>query len=322
MVQILDFEREIFALETQIHDLVSLSHMYDSVGDITDEIAKLKKKLRRMKHDVYSNLKGWDKTMVARHPDRPHMMDYVNHIFTDFFELHGDRHGGYGPSIVAGPAQFGDLSVMVVGHQKGRDMEEKIARNFGMSQPSGYRKALRLMRMAEKFNMPIITFIDTPGAYPGVDAEEKGQSEAIATNMFTMIQLRVPIICVVIGEGGSGGALAIGVGDRIVMLEHSVYSVISPEGCASILWEDKKKNAQAADALCLTANHLLKFEVIDQIVREPLGGAHRNHKQAAIRLKKALRSTLSDLKEIDIDKLVELREEKFRQMGKVVEVDA
>ena len=322
MVQILDFEREIFALETQIHDLVSLSHMYDSVGDITHEIAKLKKKLRRMKHDVYSNLKGWDKTMVARHPDRPHMMDYINHIFTDFFELHGDRHGGYGPSIVAGPAQFGDLSVMVVGHQKGRSMDEKIARNFGMSQPSGYRKALRLMRMAEKFNMPIITFIDTPGAYPGVDAEEKGQSEAIATNMFNMIQLRVPIICVVIGEGGSGGALAIGVGDRIVMLEHSVYSVISPEGCASILWEDKKKNAQAADALCLTANHLLKFEIIDEIVREPLGGAHRNHKQAAIRLKKALRSNLSKLKEIDTNKLVELREEKFRQMGKVIEVGA
>jgi acetyl-CoA carboxylase carboxyl transferase subunit alpha len=322
MVQILDFEREIFALETQIHDLVSLSHMYDSVGDITHDIAKLKKKLRRMKHDVYSNLKGWDKTMVARHPDRPHMMDYINHIFTDFFELHGDRHGGYGPSIVAGPAQFGDSSVMVVGHQKGRDMEEKIARNFGMSQPSGYRKALRLMRMAEKFNMPIITFIDTPGAYPGIDAEEKGQSEAIATNMFNMIQLRVPIICVVIGEGGSGGALAIGVGDRIVMLEHSVYSVISPEGCASILWEDKKKNAQAADALCLTANHLLKFQIIDQVVREPLGGAHRNHKQAAIRLKKSLRSTLAELKEIDTDKLVELREEKFRKMGKVVEVGA
>ena len=320
MVQILDFEREIFALETQIHDLVSLSHMYDSVGDITHEIYKLKKKLRRMKHDVYSNLKGWDKTMVARHPDRPHMLDYIQNIFTDFFELHGDRHGGYGPSIVAGPAKFGDLSVMVVGHQKGREMEEKIARNFGMSQPSGYRKALRLMRMAEKFNMPIITFIDTPGACPGVDAEEKGQSEAIATNMFSMIQMRVPIICVVIGEGGSGGALAIGVGDRILMLEHSVYSVISPEGCASILWEDKKKTGQAADALCLTANHLLKFEIIDQIVREPLGGAHRNHKQAAIRLKKALRKNLLELKEFNPDELVELREEKFRKMGEVVEV--
>ncbi|MZG53094.1 MAG: acetyl-CoA carboxylase carboxyltransferase subunit alpha [Nitrospinae bacterium] len=322
MVQILEFEREIFALETQIHDLVSLSNMYDSVGDITDEITKLKKKLRRMKHDVYSNLKGWDKTLVARHPDRPHMLDYIKNIFSDFYELHGDRHGGYGPSIVAGLAKFGDQSVMVVGHQKGREMEEKIARNFGMSQPSGYRKALRLMRMAEKFSMPVITFIDTPGAYPGVDAEEKGQSEAIATNMFSMIQMRVPIICVVIGEGGSGGALAIGVGDRILMLEHSVYSVISPEGCASILWEDKNKTGQAADALCLTANHLLKFEVIDQIVREPLGGAHRNHKQAAIRLKKALRTNLAELREIRPDELVRLREEKFRKMGEVVEASA
>ena len=322
MVQILDFEREIFALETQIRDLVSLSHMYDSVGDITDEISKLKKKLRRMKHDVYSNLKGWDKTMVARHRDRPHMLDYVDHIFTDFFELHGDRHGGYGPSIVSGPAKFDDFSVMVVGHQKGREMEEKIARNFGMSPPSGYRKALRVMQMAEKFSMPIITFIDTPGAYPGVDAEEKGQSEAIARNMFGMVPLRVPIICVVIGEGGSGGALAIGVGDRILMLEHSVYSVISPEGCASILWEDKNKNKQAADALCLTTNHLLKFEIIDQIVREPLGGAHRNHKRAAIRLKKTLRKNLLELREINPDELVKLREEKFRKMGKVIEEGA
>jgi len=320
MVQILDFEKEIFALEKQIHDLVSLSYMYDSVGDITEEISKLKKKLRKMKHDVYSNLKGWDKTLVARHPDRPYTLDYLDLVFTDFFELHGDRHGGYGPSIVGGVARFDGRSVMVVGHQKGRDAKEKIRRNFGMSQPAGYRKALRLMRMAEKFNMPIITFIDTPGAYPGVDAEEKGQSEAIATNMFSMIQMRVPIICVVIGEGGSGGALAIGVGDRILMLEHSVYSVISPEGCASILWEDKSKNRQAADALCLTANHLLKFKIVDQIVREPLGGAHRNHKQAAIRLKKALRKNLLELKEIDPDKLVTLREEKFRKMGEVVEI--
>ena len=322
MVQILDFEREIFSLETQIHDLVSLSNMYDSVGDITDEITKLKKKLRRMKHDVYSNLKGWDKTLVARHPDRPHLLDYIKNIFSDFYELHGDRHGGNGPAIVAGLAKFGDLSMMVIGHQKGRKMEEKIARNFGMSQPSGYRKALRLMRMAEKFSMPIITFIDTPGAYPGVDAEEKGQSEAIATNMFSMIQMRVPIICVVIGEGGSGGALAIGVGDRVLMLEHSVYSVISPEGCASILWEDRNKTGQAADALCLTAKHLLKFKVIDQIVREPLGGAHRNHKQAAIRLKKALRKNLTELIEINPDELVKLREEKFRKMGEVLETKA
>ena len=319
MVQILDFEREIFALETQIQDLVSLSHMYDSVGDITHEITKLKKKLRRMKHDVYSNLKGWDKTLVARHPDRPYTLDYLDSVFTEFFELHGDRHGGYGPSIVGGVARFDGKSVMIVGHQKGRDIKEKIRRNFGMSQPAGYRKALRLMQMAEKFNMPIITFIDTPGAYPGVDAEEKGQAQAIATNMFSIIQLKVPIICVIIGEGGSGGALAIGIGDHITMLEHSVYSVISPEGCASILWGDKKKTAQAADALCITANDLLKFEVIDEIVREPLGGAHRNHKQAAIRMKKSLRKNLERLTQIPLSELIQLREKKFREMGEFVE---
>ena len=319
MVQILDFEREIIALETQIQDLVSMSHMYDSVGDITHEIAKLKKKLRRMKHDVYSNLKGWDKTLVARHPDRPYTLDYLGLVFTDFFELHGDRHGGYGPSIVGGVARFDGRSVMVVGHQKGRDNKEKIRRNFGMSQPAGYRKALRLMQMAEKFNMPVITFIDTPGAYPGVDAEEKGQAEAIATNMFSIIPLKVPIICVVIGEGGSGGALAIGIGDHITMLEHSVYSVISPEGCASILWGDKEKISQAADALCITANDLLKFKVIDEVVREPLGGAHRNHKQAAIRMKKSLRKNLDRLTQIPLSELILLREKKFREMGKFVE---
>jgi acetyl-CoA carboxylase carboxyl transferase subunit alpha len=319
MVQILDFEREIFALETQIQDLVSLSHMYDSVGDITHEITKLKKKLRRMKHDVYSNLKGWDKTLVARHPDRPYTLDYLDLVFTEFFELHGDRHGGYGPSIVGGVARFDGKSVMIVGHQKGRDIKEKIRRNFGMSQPAGYRKALRLMQMAEKFNMPVITFIDTPGAYPGVDAEEKGQAQAIATNMFSIIQLKVPIICVIIGEGGSGGALAIGIGDHITMLEHSVYSVISPEGCASILWGDKKKTAQAADALCITANDLLKFKVIDEIIREPLGGAHRNHKQAAIRMKKSLRKNLERLTQIPLSELIPLREKKFREMGKFVE---
>ena len=319
MVQILDFEREIFALETQIQDLVSLSHMYDSVGDITHEITKLKKKLRRMKHDVYSNLKGWDKTLVARHPDRPYTLDYLDLVFTEFFELHGDRHGGYGPSIVGGVARFDGKSVMIVGHQKGRDIKEKIRRNFGMSQPAGYRKALRLMQMAEKFNMPVITFIDTPGAYPGVDAEEKGQAQAIATNMFSIIQLKVPIICVIIGEGGSGGALAIGIGDHITMLEHSVYSVISPEGCASILWGDKKKTVQAADALCITANDLLKFKVIDEIIREPLGGAHRNHKQAAIRMKKSLRKNLERLTQIPLSELIPLREKKFREMGKFVE---
>ncbi len=314
-MQILSFERDIFALENQIQELVSLSHMYDSVGDITHEIHKLKKKLRHMKHDVFANLKGWQKTQVARHPDRPYTLDYLDLIFTDFQELHGDRHGGYGPSIVAGLAKFDDQSVMVIGHQKGREPAEKIRRNFGMSQPAGYRKALRLMKLAEKFDVPIITLIDTPGAYPGIDAEEKGQSEAIAQNLYCMINLKVPIIVVVIGEGGSGGALAIGVGDRILMFEHSVYSVISPEGCASILWGDKKKVEQAAEALCLTASSLLKVNVVDEVVREPLGGAHRNYKQAAISLRKALRTNLKTLIDSSPEELVQQRYEKFRAMG-------
>ena len=314
-MQILDFERDILALENQIQDLVSLSHMYDSVGDITHEISKLKKKLRRMKHEVFSSLKGWQKTQVARHSDRPYTLDYIQRIFTDFQELHGDRRGGYGPSVVGGLAKFDDQSIMVIGHQKGREPEEKIRRNFGMSQPAGYRKALRLINLAEKFDIPILTLIDTPGAYPGIDAEEKGQSEAIATNMFTMIDIKVPIIVVVIGEGGSGGALAIGVGDRVLMLEHSVYSVISPEGCASILWGDKEKVKQAAEALCLTATHLLGLKVIDEIVREPLGGAHRNHRQAAVSLRKAIRSNLKTLINQSPEELIEKRYEKFRSMG-------
>jgi acetyl-CoA carboxylase carboxyl transferase subunit alpha len=314
-LQILDFERDILALENQIQDLVSLSHMYDSVGDITHEISKLKKKLRRMKHEVFSNLKGWQKTQVARHSDRPYTLDYIERIFTNFQELHGDRRGGYGPSVVGGLAKLDDQSIMVIGHQKGREPAEKIRRNFGMSQPAGYRKALRLMKLAEKFDVPILTLIDTPGAYPGIDAEEKGQSEAIATNMFSMINIKVPIIVVVIGEGGSGGALAIGVGDRVLMLEHSVYSVISPEGCASILWDDKEKVKQAAEALCMTATHLMGMKIIDEIVREPLGGAHRNHKQAAGSLRKAIRANLKTLINNTTEELVEKRFEKFRSMG-------
>ena len=317
MVQILEFEREIFALENQIHELVSMSHMYDSVGDITHEIGKLHKKVRHMKHDVYAKLNGWQKTQVARHPDRPHTLDYIGYIFTDFIELHGDRHGGYGPSVVGGLGKFGDQSVMIIGHQKGRETQEKIHRNFGMSQPAGYRKALRLMKLAQKFRIPIINLIDTPGAYPGIDAEEKGQSEAIATNLFQMIDIDVPIIVTVIGEGGSGGALAIGVGNRVLMFEHSVYSVISPEGCASILWGDKEKVAQAAEALQLTAPSLLKLGVIDEIIREPLGGAHRHHKRTAILLKKALRKNLHDLSRLSPDELVHQRHEKFRKLGEV-----
>lgn len=315
MVQILEFEREIFAIENQIRELVSLSHSYDYVGDITHEIAKLKKKLRNMKFEVFSNLNGWQKTLVARHPARPYTLDYVKMMFDEFFELHGDRHGGYGPSIVGGMAKFGDQSIMVIGHQKGRTTQEKIQRNFGMAQPEDYRKALRLMRLAEKFGIPIITFIDTPGAYPGIDAEAEGQSEAIGANLFAMFGLKVPIIVVVIGEGGSGGALAIGIGDRILMLEHAVYSVISPEGCAGILWGNKDKLSQAAEALSLTAKDILGFKVIDQIVAEPLGGSHRNHKRMGILLKKALRVHLRELLKISPPQLVKNRYDKFRAMG-------
>lgn len=317
-MQILEFEKEIFNVENQIHELRSLSHMYDSIGDITHEIAKLNKKLRRMKFETFNNLNGWQKTQVARHPMRPYTLDYIRHIFTHFQELNGDRHGSLGSSIVGGMAKFDDLTVMVIGHQKGRDTKEKLLRNFGMTQPAGYRKALRLMELAEKFNLPVITFIDTPGAYPGVDAEEKGQSEAIARNLYVMAGLRVPLIATIIGEGGSGGALAIGMGNRVLMLEHSVYSVISPEGCASILWGDKEKVKQAADALCMTADQLLKLSVIDQIVTEPLGGAHRNHKRAAILLKKALRKHLNELSQISPDQLVEQRQDKFRNLGEYV----
>ena len=315
MMQILEFEQEIFAVENQIRELTSLTHMYDYVGDITHEIAKLKKKLRHMKYDVFNNLNGWQKTQVARHSARPYTLDYAQMIFTDFFELHGDRHGGYGPSIVGGLAKFGNQSVMVIGHQKGRTSQEKIKRNFGMAQPEDYRKALRLMKTAEKFGVPIISLIDTPGAYPGVDAEKEGQSEAIGANLLAMFGLKVPIIVVVIGEGGSGGALAIGIGDRIMMLEHSVYSVISPEGCASILWGGKDKLIQAAESLCLTAKDILRLKVIDQIVLEPLGGAHRNHKRMGILLKKAIRVHLRDLLKISTDELLKKRYEKFREMG-------
>ena len=317
MVQILEFEREIFALENQIREMVSLSHMYDNVGDITHEITRLHKKVRRMKHDTYSNLKGWQKTQVARHPDRPYTLDYIQYMFTDFIELHGDRHGGYGPSIVGGLAKLDDKTILVIGHQKGRSTQEKISRNFGMSQPAGYRKALRLMKLAQKFRIPIFNLIDTPGAYPGIDAEEKGQSEAIAKNLIEMIEIDVPIIVTIIGEGGSGGALAIGVGDRILMLEHSIYSVISPEGCASILWDDKDKVAQAADALSLTSSSLMKLGVIDEVVREPLGGAHRHHKRTAILLKKALRKNLHTILKLKPEELTKLRHEKFRRHGDI-----
>ncbi len=319
MQQILEFERELYAVENQIRELVSLSHMYEGVGDITHEIAKLKKKLRHKKRDVFNGLNGWQKTQVARHPGRPYTLDYIQYLFREFTELHGDRHGGYGPSVIGGFAKFDDRSIMVIGHQKGRDTQEKIKRNFGMSQPAGYRKAMRLMLLAEKFNIPVVTFIDTPGAYPGIDAEEKGQSEAIARNLQIMAGLKVPLISIVIGEGGSGGALAIGMGNRVMMLEHAIYSVISPEGCASILWDNQEKVKTAAEALCMTAQDLLHHKIIDNIITEPLGGAHRNHKRAAILLKKAMRPHLNELVEKKPDELIEQRQEKFRSLGVFLE---
>ncbi len=315
MQQILEFEREIYAVENQIRELVSLSHMYEGVGDITHEIAKLKKKLRHKKRDIFNGLNGWQKTQVARHPGRPYTLDYIQYLFREFTELHGDRHGGYGPSIIGGLVKFDQRTLMVIGHQKGRDMQEKINRNFGMSQPAGYRKAMRLMLLAEKFNIPIVTFIDTPGAYPGIHAEETGQSEAIARNLQVMAALKVPLISIVIGEGGSGGALAIGMGNRVLMLEHSIYSVISPEGCASILWDNQKKVSQAAEALCMTAQALFQHKIIDNIIPEPLGGAHRNHKRAAILMKKALRPHLAALLAMKPDQLIRQRQEKFRSLG-------
>jgi acetyl-CoA carboxylase carboxyl transferase subunit alpha len=314
-MHILEFEKEIVAVENQIREMKSLSHMYDSVGDITHEVGKLKKKLRRLTFEVFGNLNGWQKTQVARHPDRPHTLDYVKSVFTDFVELNGDRHGGLGPCLVGGLARLEGRPVMVMGHEKGRTPEEKIRRNFGMAQPEDYRKSQRLMKLAEKFGLPLITFIDTPGAYPGIAAEEQGQSEAIAANLMLMASLRVPSVAMVIGEGGSGGALAIGVADRILMFEHSVYSVISPEGCASILWDSQDKVEQAAEALGLTAKDLLDLRVIDKIIYEPLGGAHRHRKRAINILKKALRAALDEVLSVPPERLLVQRHAKFRNMG-------
>jgi len=318
MIQILEFEQEIFKLENQIQEMVSLSHMYDSVGDITHEIARLHKKVRHMKHDVYSNLKGWQKTQVARHPDRPYTLDYIKYIFTDFLELHGDRRGGYGPSVVGGLAKFDNSSVLIIGHQKGRDTQEKIKRNFGMSQPAGYRKALRLMKLAQKFRFPIINLIDTPGAYPGIDAEEKGQSEAIARNLIEMIEIDVPIIVAIIGEGGSGGALAIGIGDRILMLEHSVYSVISPEGCASILWHDATQAETAANALKLTPELLIETGICNKIIPEPLGGAHRNWNELFDTAKVEL---LATIKELDSNKSENFLKQRINKYNSLISME-
>jgi len=312
----LEFEKPIAELEDKIRELTELSG--DEL-DLKAEVGRLEKKVEKMREDIFSNLTRWQTVQVARHINRPFTMDYVRLIFTDFVELHGDRKFADDPAIVAGLARLDGEPVMVIGHQKGRDTKEKVYRNFGMPNPEGYRKALRLMEMAERFNLPVITFVDTPGAFPGIGAEERGQAEAIARNLCEMSAIRVPIVVVVTGEGGSGGALAIAVGDRILMLQHSIYSVISPEGCAAILWSDGSKGEVAAEALKPTARDLKELNVIDEIVPEPPGGAHRDHEAAALKVHEAIARNLRELREVPVEKLLDGRYEKFRRMGRFTE---
>jgi len=309
----LEFEQPIAELEAKIDELRYVSSEKDI--NISDEIARLRTKSSELTKTIFANLTAWQVSQLARHPQRPYLFDYIEKIFTDFHELHGDRAFSDDHAIVGGIARLKDRAVMVIGQQKGRDIKEKLQRNFGMPRPEGYRKALRLMQMAERFHLPILTFIDTPGAYPGVDAEERGQSEAIARNLYMMSGLKTPIICTVIGEGGSGGALAIGVGDRMYMLEYSTYSVISPEGCASILWKSADKAAEAAEAMGITSHRLKELGLIDDVIAEPLGGAHRNVKQMAENLSSALEQALEQLLQFPIVDLVEKRYQRFMQFG-------
>lgn len=312
----LDFEKPLAELDKKIQELLAFS---TEGVDLSAEVAKLEEKAEKMREDMFANLSRWQTAQVARHINRPFTLDYLSLIFTEFVELHGDRNFGDDHAIVGGLARLDGEPVMVIGHQKGRDTKEKVFRNFGMPNPEGYRKALRLMEMAERFKLPIITFVDTPGAFPGIGAEERGQAEAIARNLREMSRLTVPIIVVITGEGGSGGALAIAVGDRVLMLQHSVYAVISPEGCAAILWSDGTKGAQAAEALKLTASDIKALDVIDEIVPEPAGGAHRDHEAMAKNLHEALSRNLKELKEIAADELIEQRYQKFRKMSRFAE---
>jgi len=314
----LDFEQPIAKLEDKIDSLRSAQDS-DSIVDISEEIGRLDGKSQNLTKDIYAKLTSWQTAQVARHPQRPYTLDYVAQLFTNFEELHGDRSFADDRAIVGGLASFNGQSVMVIGHQKGRDTKEKIIRNFGMPRPEGYRKALRLMRMAEKFGIPVFTFVDTPGAYPGIGAEERGQSEAIGRNLLVMAELKVPLICTIIGEGGSGGALAIAVGDVVMMLKYSVYSVISPEGCASILWKSAEKASEAAEAMAITAVRLKALGLIDRVVDEPLGGAHRNPDAMAGSLKKALQDALRQVSGLSTVELVERRMERLMGYGKFKE---
>jgi len=310
----LDFEQPIAELEAKIDELRFVQD--DSAVDISEEIGRLQQKSQGLLKEIYTKLSPWQVSQLARHPQRPYTLDYVNDIFTDFHELHGDRSFSDDLSIVGGMARFNGQAVMLLGHQKGRDTKERTLRNFGMSKPEGYRKALRLMKLAEKFGLPVFTFVDTPGAYPGIDAEERGQSEAIGRNLYEMSQLKVPVITTIIGEGGSGGALAIAVGDMVLMLQYATYSVISPEGCASILWKSADRAADAAEALGLTAHRLKALGVIDKIIAEPLGGAHRDPKQMAVMLKRALADSLRQFQGMKTKDLLAARHARLLAYGK------
>jgi acetyl-CoA carboxylase carboxyl transferase subunit alpha len=309
----LEFEQPIAELEAKIEELRLLGN--DNEINIQEEISKLEAKSKSLTQSIFSSLTPWQISQLARHPQRPYTIDYVANIFDEFHEMHGDRAFADDYAIIGGLARLDGLSVMLIGHQKGRDTKEKIKRNFGMPRPEGYRKALRLMKTAERFNIPVVTLIDTPGAYPGVGAEERGQSEAIARNLLEMAGLKTPIIATIIGEGGSGGALAIGVADRVMMLQYSTYSVISPEGCASILWKSADKANLAAEAMAITSDRLKDFNLIDEIVEEPLGGAHRNYAQMAANLKASLKQNLEKLVELPMDQLMQNRYEKLMAYG-------
>ncbi|SEA93794.1 acetyl-CoA carboxylase carboxyl transferase subunit alpha [Alkalimonas amylolytica] len=315
MLNYLEFEQPIAELEAKIDELRNVSRNGDFDLGLEEEVNRLKEKSLALTKKIFADLGAWQVAQLARHPNRPYTLDYIEHVFTDFDELAGDRTFANDVAIVGGTARLDGRPVMIIGHQKGRDTKEKVRRNFGMPRPEGYRKALRLMEMAERFKMPIITFIDTPGAYPGIGAEERGQSEAIARNLKVMAGLKVPVVCTVVGEGGSGGALAIGVGDRVNMLQYSTYSVISPEGCASILWKSAEKAAVAADAMGITAERLKELDLINRVVPEPLGGAHRNPEQMALSLKEVILSDLQQLDTLSVQELLDKRYQRLMSFG-------
>jgi len=305
------FEEPLVELQRRIDELEA----YPEGSGHSREIQQLRARHRRLTRDIYSNLSRWQKTLVARHSDRPHTLDFIHHLMDDWIELHGDRTFGDDPAIVSGLAGFRGRSVAVIGHQKGRGTRERIRRNFGQPRPEGYRKALRIMRLAEKFSLPILTFVDTPGAYPGLGAEERGQAEAIARNLIEMASMRVPILVTITGEGGSGGALALAVGDRVMILEYATYSVISPEGCAAILWKDQSKRREAAEAMRITAPDLLELGIVEEVIEEPIGGAHAQPETVFERTGEALERVLGELEALPVDRLIQLRHQRFRRLG-------